>query len=172
MRKSGGKCYDLLLFGSLLGWLRGFFKLGLCRMRPCVGVGQEVLSIRCQQEEGGPGPATSSSCGTLPRGGTKSGGFPLSQLIIQAGPMLIWCCWCVAPSDSLSSLCFVVSSIAGEASQCVGSYWWCLATAVGLDWVLNVPGICLRGWEPMSKQAKARERIMWLNWVRERQYLW
>lgn len=73
MRKSGGKCYDLLL----IGWLGEFFKQRLCRMRPCVGVGWEVLSIRCQPEQGGPGPANLQLLCHAPKGEPRVGVFPV-----------------------------------------------------------------------------------------------
>lgn len=176
MRKSGGKCYDLLLSGWLIGWLGWLFRRGLCRMRPCVGGGQEVLRIRCQQEQGGPGPANLQLLWHSPKGGPRVGVSPLSQLVIQAGLMLLWCYWCAAPSDSrpvpfccpLSLFHCLCHRWWGPAAVC-----WCLLVLFnrvcgagvqlqGLYSILRqkVPGICLRRWEPMLKRARVRERIM------------
>lgn len=95
MRKSGGKCYDLLFFGWWLGWLGGFFELGLCRMRPCVGVAQEVLSIKCQQEQGGPGPAKLHLLWCAPKAGDQEWEFSLVPVGYpgwsRAGLVLLMC---------------------------------------------------------------------------------
>lgn len=109
----------------LVDWLawRGF-----CRLRPCVGVGGEVLSLRRS------GPGNLQLLGNAPKGRPRVGAFPCPTWLSR-------CCWCVAIQAStllLSSLS--VSAITGEAGQqqCVGSNWCCLTKSVGLRYNFNV----------------------------------
>lgn len=89
-------------------------------------------------------PPTSSPCVSLPREDREQEVSLVLPSLSHAGLVPLTCGPIQAPGQRLSvtvSLCFIVSAIADETNadgggqqQCAGSYWCCLATAVGLGY--------------------------------------